>query len=227
MKFRHALIMAAGRGQRMMPLTKDTPKAMMVHDGSTLIANGIEKLKGFIDNIHITVGYKGATLAKHVIEHNVRTIFNTDGKGNAWWIFNTLLKNVDEPVLVLTCDNVVELDADQLMNDYLEKQNPACMVIPVKPINGLEGDYIFHKDGIVYELNRNRPSEFYCSGIQIMNPAKINTLISPTEDFYNVWNDLIKLKELSCSSVYPKNWFTVDTIAQLELLNSNKVHHNS
>ena len=109
----------------MMPLTKDTPKAMMVHDGSTLIANGIEKLKGFIDNIHITVGYKGATLAKHVIEHNVRTIFNTDGKGNAWWIFNTLLKNVDEPVLVLTCDNVVELDADQLMNDYLEKQNPA------------------------------------------------------------------------------------------------------
>jgi NDP-sugar pyrophosphorylase family protein len=211
--------MAAGRGQRMLPLTSDIPKAMMVHDGSTLIANGIEKLKGFIDNIHITVGYKGAILAKHVIEHDVRTIFNTDGKGNAWWIFNTLLKNVDEPVLVLTCDNVVELDADKLISDYKEKQNPACMVIPVKPVNGLDGDYIFQKNGVVYELNRDKPSEVYCSGIQIINPSKVNRLIQPTDNFYDVWNDLIKLGELSCSVVYPKNWFTVDTIEQLDVLN--------
>ncbi|MCX8490253.1 MAG: NDP-sugar synthase [Cyclobacteriaceae bacterium] len=214
--------MAAGRGQRMMPMTLDIPKAMIVHDGSTLIANGIEKLKGFIDNIHITVGYKGAMLAKHVIEHNVRTVFNTDGKGNAWWIFNTLLKNVDEPVLVLTCDNVVELDADKLIQDYKEKQNPACMVIPVKPVNGLDGDYIFQKNGIVLELSRDKPSEFYCSGIQIINPSRINSLIKPTENFYDVWNSLIKLRELRCSAVYPKNWFTVDTIEQLDVLNKKQ-----
>lgn len=219
MKFRHALIMAAGRGQRMMPLTTDIPKAMIAHEGSTLIANGIEKLQGFIENIHITVGYKGAMLAKHVIEHNVTSVFNTDGKGNAWWIFNTLLKNINEPVLVLTCDNVVELDADQLIHDYREKQEPACMVIPVKPIQGLEGDYIFHREGIVSELNRNKPSDIYCSGIQIINPAKINALVSATENFYEVWNSLIRQEQLYCSAVYPKNWFTVDTEQQLDYLN--------
>jgi NDP-sugar pyrophosphorylase family protein len=222
MKFQHAIIMAAGRGQRMMPLTNDIPKAMAMYDGSTLIANGIEKLKSFVDNIHITVGYKGAMLAKHVIEHHVSSVFNTDGKGNAWWIFNTLLKNVNEPVLVLTCDNIVELDAEKLMHDYNEKQNPACMVIPVKPVEGLEGDYIFHQDGIVLELNRHKPSDFYCSGIQIINPAKVNRLIQATENFYDVWNDLIKLKELGCSAVYPKNWFTVDTMEQLDILRKTK-----
>ena len=221
MRFSHAVIMAAGRGQRMMPLTEDMPKAMAAHDGSTLIANGIEMLRGVIDNIHITVGYKGAMLAKHVIEHRVTSIFNTDGKGNSWWLFNTLLKYLDEPVLVLTCDNIVEVNANNLLNDYL-RQSPACMVVPVKPVQGLDGDYIFHSHGVVTELNRKKPSDIYCTGIQIINPSKINKMISPTENFYDVWKDLIEMKELHCSSVYPDRWFAVDTVKQLNFLNERK-----
>ena len=100
----HALIMAGGRGMRLMPLTDIVPKAMVPYNGSTLIATGISKIRKHIPNIYITVGYKGAMLAKHVIEHNVSAIFNTEGKDNAWWIFNTLLKHLDEPIFVLTCD---------------------------------------------------------------------------------------------------------------------------
>jgi NDP-sugar pyrophosphorylase family protein len=216
---RNALIMAAGRGQRMMPLTEDIPKAMAIHEGTTLIANGIEKLKNSIENIHITVGYKGAMLAKHVIEHKVTSVFNTDGKGNAWWIYNTLLKHLDAPVLVLTCDNIVDLDTEKLMHDYEQKKAPACMVIPVKPVAGLEGDYIFHENGQVTGIDRHKPSDIYCSGIQIINPVKINALTPPTENFYDVWNSLITQQQLFCSEVYPKKWFTVDTVAQLNLLN--------
>jgi len=215
----HALIMAAGRGQRMMPLTKDIPKAMAIHDGSTLIAKSIEKLKNSIDNIHITVGYKGSMLAKHVIEHKISSIFNTDGKGNAWWIFNTLLKHIDEPVLVLTCDNIVELDTTLLIKDYYNKNEPACMVVPVKPVEGLEGDYIFQRNGIITELNRNKKSDIYCSGIQLLNPKKINQLIEEADDFNVVWQRLLKIHQLFCSEIYPKNWFTVDTIEQLNFIN--------
>ena len=76
----NAIIMAAGRGTRMLPLTKKIPKAMMTYKNSTLIANGIKYLKKNIDNIHITVGHKGSILAKHVIENNVSTIINTNKK---------------------------------------------------------------------------------------------------------------------------------------------------
>jgi len=216
---RHALIMAAGRGLRMMPLTQDIPKAMALHDGTTLIAKSIEKLKAAIPNIHITVGYKGSMLAKHVIEHDISSVFNTDKKGNAWWIFNTLIKHLNEPVLVLTCDNVVELDTELLAKDYYSKNEPACMVVPVKPVQGLEGDFIFQKDGVVTKLDRNEKSDIYCSGIQIVNPKKINELIPPSEDFNVVWKELIKLKQLYCSGIYPKNWFTVDTVTQLNFIN--------
>jgi NDP-sugar pyrophosphorylase family protein len=195
--------MAAGRGSRMMPLTNDIPKAMARFGDTTLIANSIEKLKKNSLNIHITVGYKGSDLAKHVIEHDVAT----------------LMKNLDEPVLVLTCDNITELDLDLIHNDYISLNKPPCIVVPVKPVKGLEGDYIFHKNNRVLELNRHKVSDIYCSGIQLLNPAIINRLCRPTEDFYSLWVQLIEQNLLFCSNVYPKKWITVDTIEQLEAAN--------
>lgn len=219
MSIQHALIMAGGRGMRMMPLTNDIPKAMAPYDGSTLIANRIEKIAAIIPNIHITVGYKGAMLAKHVIEHKVTSIFNTDGKDNCWWVFNTLLKYLDAPIFVLTCDNIVELNFGLLEKNYYELNEPACMVIPVKPIEGLEGDFIFHENNRVTELTRKRKGEIYCSGIQILNPAKINSLMQPCDNFYELWQNLISGGQLFCSTVYPDKWLAVDTLEQLQMAN--------
>ena len=109
-KIRHAIIMAAGRGMRMAPLTDAIPKPMAPYNGTTLIARGISRLAERIKYIHVTVGYKGAMLASHLIEHDVASIHNTDGRSNSWWIHHTLLRAIDEPVFVLTCDNVTELD---------------------------------------------------------------------------------------------------------------------
>jgi NDP-sugar pyrophosphorylase family protein len=219
-KIRYALIMAAGRGTRMMPLTDAIPKAMAPYNGTTLIASGIDKIRKHIPNIYITVGYKGALLAQHVIEHNVAGIFNTEGKDNAWWIFHTLLSYFNEPVFVLTCDNVTELDFESLENEYFKFNEPACMVVPVKPVQGLEGDFIFHENNVVTKLSRTEPSDIYCSGIQVLNPAKINKLIKPEYNFYGVWKQLIEQQQLYCSNAYPKVWFAVDTIDQLKRLQS-------
>jgi NDP-sugar pyrophosphorylase family protein len=221
-RIRQAIIMAAGRGLRMSPLTDAIPKPMAPYQGSTLIADGISKLLGKLDEIHITVGYKGAMLAQHVIEHGANSIFNTEGKSNSWWIYNTLLKNLDEPIYVLTCDNVIELDFELLEENYAHLDNPPCMVVPVKPIKGLDGDFIFHENGVVKEINREKESDIYCSGIQILNPAQINRLTTEGESFYSVWSQLIEQQKLMVSSVYPKQWYAVDTIEQLASLNSKK-----
>lgn len=218
-KIRHAVIMAAGRGMRMMPFTEHLPKAMAPYEESTLVANGIEKIKEHIENIHITVGYKGAILAKHVIEHKVSSVFNTEGKGNAWWIFNTLLSNIDEPVFVLTCDNVLDLDFDLIEKEYFEFGQPACMVVPVAPVDGLDGDFIFQESNIVTELNRNKPSNQYCSGIQVLHLGKIRQLSKPLDDFNTLWRQLIEKKQVYCSNIYPKKWFTVDTLEALRKVN--------
>lgn len=217
-KINHALIMAAGRGNRMMPLTECLPKAMAPYNGTTLIAQGIDQIRRHIPNIHITVGYKGAMLAQHVIQHGVSSVFNTEGRGNSWWIYNTMLRHLDEPIFVLTCDNVMELDFDLLATDYFDYGEPACMIVPVIPVAGLEGDYIFHDDNVITELNRHKESEVYCSGIQVINPRQVNLLTQETEDFYSVWGQLIAQRQVIASRIYPKRWFSVDTVQNLDEL---------
>jgi len=223
MKINKAIILAAGRGTRIWPLTNDVPKAMLEINQTTLIANGIKSIKKHIENIFITVGYKGPILAKHVIEHNVDVILNTEGRDNAWWIYNTLLSHLNEPIFVLTCDNITKINFSNMVEDYYSKGSPACMLIPVEPVNGLDGDYIFHIDNIVKELTRDKKTGIYCSGIQILNPYKVNKITRKHDNFYGVWNELISLKQLFVSDIKPKRWFTVDTLEQYNLLSTMKI----
>ncbi len=221
-KIDHAFIMAAGRGIRLMPLTKKIPKGLIKYKQSSLIANGIKKLRKYINYIHISVGYKGPILAKHLIEKNVSSIINTNNKGNAWWIFNSIFKNFNNPIYVLTCDNVTEINFKEIEKDYNKKGQPLCMIIPTKPVKGLDGDYIFRKKNIIQKLSRKNKTDIYCTGIQVLNPNKIYRKIKKTDDFNILWKRLIKINQLYVSDITPKKWFTVDNLNNYKNLNKKK-----
>lgn len=212
---RHAVIMAAGRGVRMMPLTDELPKAMAPFNGTTLIAEGISRLLRHVEQIHVTVGYRGAMLAEHVITHGASTVLNTEGHGNCWWVYQTFLSLLDEPVCVLTCDNVTELDLGLLRDDYEACGAPACMLVPVEPVEGLAGDYIDHDDHVVTGLSRTKVAPTYCSGIQIVNPAQVIRLTGEVEEFWDLWQQLIPQRQLRSSRIYPSRWLSIDTVEQL------------
>ncbi len=212
----HAIILAAGRGVRLMPLTKTIPKAMVKIKNQTLILNGIKKVQKYFKNIHITVGYKGSLIAEHVIKNNVSSVLNTNEKGNAWWVFNFPFNMLNEPVVVLTCDNITDINFKLLEKDYIKKGSPHCFVIPVRPIKDLDGDYIHSEKNIVKELSRKKKSKIYCSGIQIINPYKIQNTIQKTEDFNVLWSRLIKKKKLYVSDIILKKWYTIDNVNQLQ-----------
>ena len=215
-KIETVLILAAGRGMRMMPLTNIVPKAMAPYANSTIIHAGITEIQKYIKNIYITVGYKGPILAEHVIQYDVSGVINTNGHGNSWWIFNTIMKYLDNPILVLTCDNITKLNFNEIEDNYNNLGNPPCMLIPVKPVEGLDGDYIETNNGIVKRISREIKSDIYCSGMQVINPKKINHICRESENFYDVWNHLIKNRELKNSKVYSEKWISIDTLEQLE-----------
>ena len=218
---KHAVILAAGRGVRMRPLTDKMPKAMAPLKGSTLIANGIKALKKYIPNIYITVGHKGSMLASHVIENDVSAVFNTNNQGNAWWIFNTILKEIKEPIVVLTCDNVVKMDFNKIISDYENFNSPHCMLVPTSPIQGIDGDYISHdKNNLITNLSRDIKSNLYSSGIQILNIQLILQDIKETYDFKSIWSQLIVNKQLYCGYTQPNFWYSVDNTNQLKIINN-------
>ena len=51
------------------------------------------------------------------------------------------------------------------------------------------------------------------SGVQILNPAKINALTKSTQDFNDLWKQLIDLKEIKCSKNVLDSWYSVDDLA--------------
>lgn len=93
------------------------------------------------------------------------------------------------------------------------------MLVPVRPVVGLEGDYVFQEDHVVKEISRLKVTEIYCSGIQVLNPYRLNQITREGDSFYEVWQQLIDQQQLFVSSVYPKKWYAVDTIEQLTTLN--------
>jgi NDP-sugar pyrophosphorylase family protein len=218
MKIKHALILAAGRGSRLMPLTIDNPKPLTPYLNSTLIGVGIDKLKKKIPNIHITVGYKAPMVSEYVAQFGVSTIINTTEYGNAWFLFGSLLKHLNEPVLVLTCDNVTELNFDFFQDQYESRGEPACMLVPISPVKGITGDFIEEKKYYVSKVGRDISTPFYCTGIQVLNPYKINQLVETTDNFYDIWNTLISKKSLMVSDVYKYSWISIDTVEQLHNL---------
>lgn len=212
---RHALIMAAGRGNRMRPLTDKIPKAMLPLKESTLVGNSLASLRKNVTHIHVTVGYKAAMLSHYLMTTGVDSVFNTEGHSNSWWIHNTLLRHLDEPVLVLTADNITEIDIELLSEEYHKVSPAACMLVPVRPIQMIDGDYIEDENSVVTSVQRQTPTEIYCSGIQVLNPARVASLTKDGGDFRSIWDQLISLRQLRVSSVYPYAWFSVDTLEQL------------
>ncbi len=217
--FNHVIIMAAGKGKRMRPLTNKIPKAMAPVKGSTLIESRIKQISRYIKNIHITVGYKGPILASYAINLNVSSVFNTNNKGNSWWLYNTLLSKINEPILVLTCDNIFTVSYKRIFQEYYDLNKPACMIVPVKPIKNMGGDYIHHSNNLITDISRKNKSDLYCSGIQIINPYKINEITNIENNFMKVWHQLIKLKQIKRTKYILKKWYAVDNLLQLKTIN--------
>jgi NDP-sugar pyrophosphorylase family protein len=210
--------MAAGRGNRMRPFTDLMPKSMAPYQNDTLIGHSLLKLGNQVSSVHITVGYKKIILASYLLEKGgVASIHNTEGHGNAWWIQNTLLTYVDEPVLVLTTDNITEIDVQLLYNEYESCGSPACMIVPTNPVVQIEGDFLFCEGNRVTQITRECKSDKYCSGIQVINPRKVTRIVNDplTDDFYSIWDKLIATNELYAANLYPYQWYSVDTLEQL------------
>lgn len=100
------MILAAGRGQRMMPLTAATPKPMLEVDGLPLIAHQLKRLAdaGF-EQVVINHAYLGEQIARYIGDgaaFGVQVRFSAEPEGGletAGGIINAL------PLLLDNCDD--------------------------------------------------------------------------------------------------------------------------
>lgn len=214
-----AIILAAGKGRRMLPLTKKIPKALIKIKNKTLIERKISSLKKInIKNIHVTVGHKSFLLSKYLSKKNINSIINTEGHDNAWWIKNSILGSINEYVLLTTCDSIINLNKKFLINEIKNNLNYPCILLIVKPNKNFKGDYIILKNKKIDEISRKKKTKLFASGIQIINPYKINKIVKSKkiDNFNKLWSFLIKKNKIGYTKIYKKKWSSFDTVDQIK-----------
>ena len=165
-----AIILAAGRGQRMMPLTRDIPKAMLRVGNVTLIEDKIIKLtEAGIKKIVINTGYLGSYIQEHVgdgSKYGIKIVISDEGAmpiGTANGIRKIIKEFNDKPFLIVNADIWTNYLFIDLINISLTKEALAHIVLTKRP-EYLKGDF---------NINNNKISEgndFIYTGIGIYKP---------------------------------------------------------
>jgi choline kinase len=99
-------ILAAGKGERLWPLTKNTPKSLLdLGDGTTLLERQLKKAEEFgnFDEIVIITGYLSDKIDETIKNYNLKTtlrtvynpFFNTTNNLVSLWTVHFLMENED------------------------------------------------------------------------------------------------------------------------------------
>lgn len=169
------MILAAGRGERMRPLTDTTPKPLLQAGGKPIIQHTIEQLvsAGFND-IVINVAHLGQQIIDSLgagEQWGASIAYSDEGKEGletAGGIMNALPILGRDPFLVVNGDIACEYDFSQLHNKSFDL---AHLVLIPNPEHHEEGDFHLTAHG---ELMVEGNSKLTYSGIGLFHPDLFN-----------------------------------------------------
>lgn len=161
-----AIIISAGKGERLYPLTKNTPKSLLeVGNGLTLLETQLHSLSANnIKDIVIITGFKAEQIEAKVKEYqkdlNITTVFNP-----FFDISNNLL-SVWMARHHMTSD-FISINGDDIFNEsvianLLKSQHDITMVIDEKKAYDDDDMKVIHQNGEVLEVSKK------------IDPAKAN-----------------------------------------------------
>ena len=153
-----AMILAAGLGSRMRPLTDHTPKPLLEVGGKPLIVWHIEQLKkaGFTD-IVINVAYLGQQIIDYLgdgSKYGVNIVFSDEQNEGALETAGGIIKALPlltETFLVVNGD--VWTDYSYVHPFKLLEDNFAHLVLVENPEHNLEGDFFLSKTDEKYTFS--------------------------------------------------------------------------
>jgi len=170
-----AMILAAGLGNRMRPLTLHTPKPLLEVGSKPLIVWHIEKLAAIgVNEIVINTAWLGEKLAQALgdgSQFGIKILWSHEGEGleTAGGIINALPLLGDEPFILVNGDVWTTMDFAPLLNVELG-ENLAHLVLVQNPEQHPNGDFTL-ADGKAYTFDQQISGEnLTFSGVSVIHP---------------------------------------------------------
>ena len=201
-----AMILAAGFGKRIHPLTLKCPKPLLKIGAETLLSNTLKFLEAAkIDKVVINVHYLPEQIVDYIdkknfnisitVEYEKETILDTGGG-----ILNAI-KHFDGNFLCINPDTIWNLNYLQelkKMENLFNTTNAKLLMLVVNKRKSFDksfkGDFNLKDNLINREKNENL--NYIYTGLQIINPEIFTNINKKIFSINEIWNKLIKKGEV-------------------------------
>jgi len=177
-----AMVMAAGLGTRMRPLTDDRPKPLVKVAGRTLIDHALDKLVQVgVTQAVVNIHYKAEMMKEHLAHRrDLEIVFSeeTDALlGTGGGVVKALPNFRGEPFFITNTDTVWVEGVGRALDRMVARWNPdemdgLLLLASMVTALGFEGAGDFNMDacGHISRNEERRLSPFAYPGIQIVHP---------------------------------------------------------
>jgi len=223
-----AMVMAAGLGKRMRPLTALRPKPLVHVAGQALLDHVFDRLRAAgVKRAVVNVHYLADALEGHLL-NNVEGIevLVSDERDLLMETGGGIVKARDllgvKPFLVANADNLWvdgPVDTIRLLASHWddERMDALLLVVPLARANNHGGSGDFHLDAQGRIIGRRKPGRlapFVYTGVQIMSPRLIRDWPEGPFSTNLFWNRAIEAGR-AYGLVHQGLWFDVGTPAAI------------
>ena len=204
MKIKHGMILAAGLGKRMQPLTLKTPKPLLKIGNKTLLERSINLLINHgIEEIVINIHHLGEQIEQYILNFSSKANLIISNEKNLLLDTGGGVKEgtkqfKENPFLVVNPDTLWD---DKHSSDLLSleqlyfKNQKHCLLLVNKKLSfdkSFKGDFNLKKNTV----SRDAENNLIFTGIQITNRNFLNKIDKKVFSMNEVWKELIKTKDL-------------------------------
>lgn len=170
-----AMILAAGRGERMRPLTDHVPKPLVPLAGQTLIEHAVSALRrAGVTDLVVNLGYRGQQIRERLGNGEalgVQIRYSDEGDPaleTGGGVFRALDLLGEEPFLLVNADVWSEFDLGVLSRraEQMPDRDLAHLVLVPNPEHRMQGDFALVGDRV---LNTGDPTLTF-SGLSVLRP---------------------------------------------------------
>ena len=228
-----AMILAAGYGKRMLPLSDRIPKALVTINKKPLIEHCIEKLKNVgIDRVVVNTHHLSSKINEFIGTKNYKidVLYEKKILDTGGGILNAIKKEkigkYNSPFFVLNGDSFwVEKNSPlkELSKFWDEKKMDLLLILSNKDkIFGYKGfgDYDFAdaKDKFGRLSNRWKHRKYVFTGVQLLNPKILKKTTKKVFSMKEIFTEAMNKKKLF-GLVDENEWYHVGTTKTLDEIN--------
>lgn len=211
-----AIILAAGKGTRLKPITNRTPKALICVNGESLIEKHLRALKlaGYREVI-VNLCHLGELIEQKLkdgAQYGIKISYSKEyGKEleTAGGIKQALPMLGNQPFLVLNADILTDFTFDHLP----KKVEEAHLVLVPNP-ESHSGDFNLRED----LLTNERPSPYTYCGIGVYSPAFFSEIPDGKIALGQILRQKVNKKQIT-GEIYKGVWHDIGTAERLRAVN--------